>query len=196
MVDDSNKAWHACDANPWSIGLELAGYSAKGFGAPEWQAAANVCAYLMRKHSIPLVHSTKGNGYCSHSDLGKDGGGHHDPMDPTSGNKAWENFEDLLAISYSDPSLPNKWLLDGYGPSPDAPSSYQPSGTQRHDFNEGSIEWVQMRLNSIGHVNPPILVDGIKGPFTTTLIQTFQKVHGLTVDGIVGPLTIAALKAA
>lgn len=41
-----------------------------------------------------------------------------------------------------------------------------------------------------------LVVDGVMGPKTRTVVQTFQRGTGLAADGIVGPLTIAALQAA
>lgn len=39
----------------------------------------------------------------------------------------------------------------------------------------------------------PIRVDGIYGPSTDSAIRSFQRVHGLPVDGTVGPMTYRAL---
>lgn len=42
----------------------------------------------------------------------------------------------------------------------------------------------------------PIRVDGIYGPSTDAAIRSFQRVHGLLSDGVVGPRTYRALHAA
>lgn len=41
--------------------------------------------------------------------------------------------------------------------------------------------------------DPGLVVDGIFGPATETVVKQFQQGAGLTVDGIVGPATWAAL---
>jgi peptidoglycan hydrolase-like protein with peptidoglycan-binding domain len=59
-----------------------------------------------------------------------------------------------------------------------------------------SVRTVQHVLNALGVVQPPLVEDGINGPKTIGAIKIFQTSHGLAVDGIVGPLTQAALTAA
>jgi len=54
--------------------------------------------------------------------------------------------------------------------------------------------WLQSALKQL--VDPALVVDGDLGPRSRAAIKTFQKQHGLTVDGIAGPATIAALEAA
>jgi hypothetical protein len=54
--------------------------------------------------------------------------------------------------------------------------------------------WLQSALKQL--VDPALVVDGDLRPRSRTAIKTFQKQHGLTVDGIAGPATIAALEAA
>ena len=56
----------------------------------------------------------------------------------------------------------------------------------------GSIASIRTQLNANG-ANPPLSVDGDLGPATIAAIRAFQASHGLTVDGVVGPLTAAAL---
>ncbi len=51
---------------------------------------------------------------------------------------------------------------------------------------------VQAKLNSLG-ANPQLVVDGSNGPKTTAAVKAFQNAKGLTADGIVGPMTLAAL---
>ncbi len=55
--------------------------------------------------------------------------------------------------------------------------------------------WLQGSLNHLG-ADPLLLVDGDPGPATTAAIGAFQSRKGLEPDGVAGPLTIAAIKAA
>jgi uncharacterized protein (TIGR02594 family) len=50
---------------------------------------------------------------------------------------------------------------------------------------------IQQRLAALGYTPGPI--DGIWGRQTQAAVRRFQEQHGLTVDGIVGPITLGAL---
>ncbi|MEM1169985.1 MAG: peptidoglycan-binding protein [Cyanobacteria bacterium P01_H01_bin.35] len=54
------------------------------------------------------------------------------------------------------------------------------------------VEYLQRRLNGIGSAS--LVVDGIFGVATQEAVKKFQKFHGLTVDGIVGPQTWGKLE--
>lgn len=54
-------------------------------------------------------------------------------------------------------------------------------------------EWLQESLNKLG-ATPQLVVDGIPGPATRIALKNFQKAHGLTADGIAGPMTIEAIQ--
>ena len=54
------------------------------------------------------------------------------------------------------------------------------------------IREYQTLLKQAGYYTGPL--DGIRGPATQKAVLKFQKESGLTVDGIVGPVTLAALK--
>lgn len=70
-------------------------------------------------------------------------------------------------------------------PAPDPePAAEQPSLTR-------DVVQVQERLRELGYLVGP--ADGRPGQQTTGAIMAFQRVHGLAVDGVVGPQTIAAL---
>lgn len=53
------------------------------------------------------------------------------------------------------------------------------------------IRWLQQSLNRL--TGARLVVDGIIGTYTRNAIRSFQQRQGLTVDGIVGPITEAAL---
>jgi len=60
---------------------------------------------------------------------------------------------------------------------------------QRGDCGEGVV-FIQERLTVLGF---PAAADGLFGPGTETAVKNFQTSRGLDPDGIVGPLTWAAL---
>lgn len=51
---------------------------------------------------------------------------------------------------------------------------------------------IQSRLKELGYYTGPI--DGYLGGYTIPAVKAFQSDYGLTVDGIVGPMTLSALK--
>ena len=55
------------------------------------------------------------------------------------------------------------------------------------------VKVLQRALRSIGY---DLVIDGIFGRITLECVKSFQGTHGLTRDGIVGPLTWAALEEA
>lgn len=60
---------------------------------------------------------------------------------------------------------------------------------RRGDAGE-AVAGLQRRLQSAGY---DLAVDGVFGPVTRQCVRDFQRQHGLTADGIAGPLTWAAL---
>ena len=51
---------------------------------------------------------------------------------------------------------------------------------------------VQTKLNQLG-VNPPLVADGQWGPKSQAALKAYQAAHGLTADGIPGPITLGSL---
>lgn len=80
--------------------------------------------------------------------------------------------------------------------TPVIPSIIKPAPVAQPAVSSGTanIAAIQSRLNALG-ANPPLVVDGISGPKTLAAIQAFQSANGITPDGIVGPITQAALAA-
>ncbi len=58
----------------------------------------------------------------------------------------------------------------------------------------GFVTWLQTSLRDL--VEPDLATDGSTGPRTTAAVKKFQKLRGLTADGVAGSATIAAIEAA
>ena len=58
LVDDQNTAWAARDANPYSIQIEVVGYSSNPgtWTAPVVQALGELAGWLSTEYGIPLVY--------------------------------------------------------------------------------------------------------------------------------------------
>jgi Putative peptidoglycan binding domain len=56
----------------------------------------------------------------------------------------------------------------------------------------GDVKWLQKALNTVLRLH--LAVDGIYGPKTKDAVSSFQKAHGLQIDGVAGPITRARLK--
>lgn len=87
----------------------------------------------------------------------------------------------ILAMMQLDPSI----KFDGAPAAPQLP----PVPTDNRD-----AVWLQTSLNKLG-ANPPLEVDGVRGPATRLAIRAYQLSKGLSVDGLVGPATLAAIEA-
>ncbi len=66
-----------------------------------------------------------------------------------------------------------------------------PPGSPTFDLQTNA--GIQQALNYLHAVSPPLVVDGRMGPMTKAAVKAFQQAHSITVDGIVGPQTRAAL---
>jgi hypothetical protein len=121
MVPFAKKAWHACDYNSRSIGLEMAGFAKAGYGEAEWAAAANIVVWLLHKYQIPARWARRGEGagFCSHYDLGAAGGGH---QDPTTDGVVWAGFVKRVEDAFARGFLP-EW--GQHEPTADAPGPAQ-----------------------------------------------------------------------
>jgi peptidoglycan hydrolase-like protein with peptidoglycan-binding domain len=60
----------------------------------------------------------------------------------------------------------------------------------REGDEQHPVQTLQYLLRARGH---NLTVDGIYGPVTAAAVRAFQQQEGLTVDGIVGPVTWSAL---
>jgi len=180
MVHVADKAWHACAFNARAVGLECAGFAARGLGAAEWESAASIVAWLCHYLHVPAqwARGGVGPGFCRHYDLGQAGGGH---FDPTTDESVWAHFIALVADAARQMDTGLAWPADSSGVA--APDPLTPAG-------------LQAALNTLGFARPPLVVDGRIGPKTMAAVMAFQRAHGLTLDGKAGPDTAAAIAVA
>jgi murein L,D-transpeptidase YcbB/YkuD len=77
--------------------------------------------------------------------------------------------------------------------APPVCTSYTPSNAYHLDICDSgaAVRLVQERLRA--SIDSSLNVDGYFGPGTRNAVRTFQQMHGLTVDGQVGPATWALL---
>jgi len=166
MVAWANKAWHACNFNPFSEGIEAAGFAAKGFGAPELNALAALVAWRLHENCIPCQEATAANdwtGFTEHAKLGALGGGHRDF---TESPVIWSDFVSRVIKAYANGAQIGPQVVTA--PVPPPPIGYWPNTSPRID----EAAKIAMSLK--------------------TAVEAFQKSEGLTIDGDPGPETRAA----
>lgn len=107
MVELAKKAWHVVEFNSRSVGIEMSGFEARGYGDSEWGTAAAMTAYLCHRFGIPPKWAPHGDGpgICRHLDLGAAGGGH---VDPTQDMTVWQAFLAHVAKLYAAGGFPEQ----------------------------------------------------------------------------------------
>lgn len=103
LVTYSRKAWHAANANSWTIGIELAGYVDTPNNVMQLRNAARIGAAIGAMFGIPpVIGNERGeHGHVTHRMLGEFGGGHTDP-----GGFDFERFVYCIAVETSKGNLP------------------------------------------------------------------------------------------
>ena len=96
---------------------------------------------------------------------------------------------------------PDFWgIMDKYfdysGADVSAPAAAPGDRTLKSGASGADVAALQKDLLSLGYKLPKYGADGDYGAETAAAVKAFQKASGLTVDGVTGPMTWAALKAA
>jgi len=215
LVPLGMKAWAQCAFNSMGVSLEIPGFTAQGIPVARWQAAAQIMGWLANAYDIPPIWAQRGQGrgICQHHDLGAAGGGHVDCSE--IGSPPWLAFLAMVQVAHDDfarSPLPAFALHGLPNPHqailpPDVTPTPSHGGAVRNEFNvtawhqtvssfpAGSVADVQWRLNDAG-ANPTLTVDGLAGPETRAALAAFQTKNGLQIDGLLGPQTWRALHAA
>lgn len=207
------EAWAECSFNGGGVSLEVEGFTAQGMSDETARAAAQIAGWYCRGYGVPPVWAKggQGRGLCQHHDLGAAGGGHVDCGE--IGGDLWLKLVGYTAQAYEafGAGPPPAWALHGepaphvVALPPDVPPEPSHAGAPRSQpgdsvahgtassYPSGSVADMQWRLNRASATPPPLVVDGHAGPATRAALIAFQKAHGLTPDGLIGPQTWAAL---
>lgn len=79
---------------------------------------------------------------------------------------------------------------------PSATKQIQQLGGALAAFDPNTTKWLQGALNVLVTPSPNLKVDGSYGPLTAAAVKAFQTQHSLTIDGVAGMITQAAINAA
>jgi hypothetical protein len=209
------KAWAQCAFNGRGVSLEIPGRTTQGIPQARWRAAALIFGWLCVAYDIPPVWAKggQGRGLCQHHDLGAAGGGHVDCSE--IGGATWLAFVGMVQaardafVSVPLPAFALHGLANPHQiklppdvkPTPShggasrmaagEPSASHPTNS---GFPNGCVADLQWRLNLAGTLQK-LVVDGFAGRLTRAAIAHFQFTHGVYVDGLMGPITWAALNA-
>ena len=187
-VPDARVAYHA-PPNTGSIGVEICGlghYTAAQWNDPRvrpaWERAARLVADICDRHGVPKRWVTPSQlragarGICTHLDVTQ-AWRQTDHDDPGPGFPK----DAFMAAVLGAAGLPD--------PAPVVPAGPRVLG--RGDAGPDVAE-LQRLLRLAGYA---ISVDGDFGPVTHNAVVAFQRARGLTVDGLAGEQTMAALRA-
>lgn len=197
-VRDQDVGWHAPGANHDGIGIEHAG-RAKQTGR-DWsdpystamlERSAQLVADLCAKYEIPVTWL-----YAADLVAGKRGITTHDAV-----SKAFKRG------SHWDPGtgFPVEKYLRMVRARLGKPAAAEPAAAQPKPLKDeppvlrfGAEGWQVTRLQKLlrerGFLPEPAKIDGDFGEITDAGVRAFQELNDLVADGIVGPLTWAALQ--
>lgn len=109
---------------------------------------------------------------------------------------AVRSFQSAHKLTVDGTIGPSTWAALLKNPAGPAPKPPVPGPAVPRTLTEGAtgsaVRTLQLRLNTWG-ARPQLALDGRFGPATLTAVRAFQQNRHLATDGVVGPLTWAAL---
>src|SRR5437867_2990285 len=183
FVAESDTAYHARAANPWSIGIEHE-YSAR-YGIPhtyaQYRSSALLVCAIATRYGIPTDRAH----IVGHNELR--GTDHSDPG-PTWN---WNYYMSLVRGC----SVDRAQAAARGGLRTTAGNSYVPSAGLEFDNVSDEVSLLQWDLAYLGFIDPDEVSGGGArfGPLTEEAVSAFQESKGIDATGSYGELTTAAL---
>lgn len=202
-VKEGDVAFAAPGANHNGVQIEMAGYAGQGregwaddYSTQMLERAAKLAADVAKRYDIPTVFIDAAGlkagkrGFTTHAEVSKAfrKSTHTDPGPDFPAKSFMARVRALVAPAPEKPAAP--------APKPAAPKpAPKPAPTRllRMGSRGADVAEVQRMIVESGIYLR--LIDGHYGSKTEAAVKTFQKAHGLLADGIVGPKTLAALRA-
>jgi N-acetyl-anhydromuramyl-L-alanine amidase AmpD len=193
-VRDEDVAWHAPGANHDGIGIEHAGRARQSgrdwsdaYSTAMLERSAALAAELCRRHAIPVTWL-----YPADLKAGKRGITTHKAVSDAFGRSShWDPGPGFPVERYL--GLVRSKLNGAAAP---APPLKAPPPLLRVGAEGWQVTRLQRLLRARGCFPEPARIDGVFGEITEAAVTAFQQLNDLEPDGIVGPLTWAALHAA
>ncbi len=107
---------------------------------------------------------------------------------------AWAWCAELKGVSYKLPETPVSKPAPSEASAPDKAPVTCSEPTLRRGMRGEAVRRMQQALLEHGYALPRYGIDGKFGTETRAAVRAFQAAEGLTVDGVCGPKTWAALK--
>jgi hypothetical protein len=186
MVAFEEKAWHACNAGNW----RGVGLEIPGFAAKGYPDAEWTAAA-----NIVAWLIRKYGLPCRWAARGAGAGfcSHYDlgaagggHTDPTTDAAVWARFVAMVQAAHAEVMAPPD--LPPWGALHETPPAPPLAITPESVAASYAAHSVRGIHGKVG-----VVADGIMGPGTIAAIKAFQTKRGLAADGIVGPLTLAAM---
>lgn len=196
LVDLDNKAWTQAAGNADWIGVEMEG-NQEPLTGPQLQTVARLYAWLVQTYGVPLAKtdSPTGRGLGWHGMGGSAWGGHFQCPGPAMVAQRDEILRvagALLNQPVPTPTPPpaNPWA-DLYRAAHELGLRFANGATLRRGDTGPSVRDLQFAL--VAGANQSVTVDGQFGAQTELGVKNVQRFMHLTVDGICGLNTRAAL---
>lgn len=196
LVDLDNKAWTQGRGNADWIGVEMEG-NQEPLTEPQLQTTARLYAWLVTTFNIPLekTDSPFGRGLGWHGMGGAEWGGHFQCPGPAMVGQRDEILR-RAAVILNRPSpapspSPNGPWATLYQAAHDLGLRFANGTTMRRGDTGASVRDLQFAL--VAGANQSVTVDGQYGPQTELAVKNVQRFMHLTVDGVCGVNTRAAI---
>ena len=183
FVAETDTAYHARSANPWTIGIEHEFWPRYGIWHTDaqYRASAQLVCAIARRYNIP----TDRDHIVGHNEL--PGNDHSDPGPYWN----WTYYMSLVRSC----SEPRAQALSRGGINTLADHSYVPAAGLEQGTASGEVALLQWDLVYLGFMSADDLSDGSGtfGPLTLAALTAFQEANGVPATGTYGDLTAPAL---